>query len=183
MSYTLQTDEELFALVRDANDEQAFRALFRRYDKRLYAYCLRALGSTDDAKDAFQTIALTVFEKRAVFTDGSFAAWVFTIARNLCLKSLRQRKHNVEFTEEELGNHNDEPQHSDDFLLRAALRDSIGKLSEEFREVLEMRYFDELSYDEIAQILGIGESLAKIRVFRAKKQLQSMLSPLLSELQ
>jgi RNA polymerase sigma-70 factor (ECF subfamily) len=183
MSYTLQTDEELFALVRDNNDEHAFRALFRRYDKRLYAYCLRALGSTDDAKDAFQTIALTVFEKRAAFSGGSFAAWVFTIARNLCLKAIRQRKHNVEITEDVLSSQENELQHSDDFLLRDALRESISKLSEEFREVLALRYFDELSYDQIATILGIGESLAKIRVFRAKKQLQTMLSPLLSELQ
>ena len=61
MPYTLLTDEELFAMVRDQNDEQAFRALFKRYDKRVYAYCLRALGSHDDAQDVFQTIQLTVY--------------------------------------------------------------------------------------------------------------------------
>lgn len=74
MTYTLLSDEELFGLVRDQADEQAFRTLFRRYDKRLYAYCLRALGTHDEAQDMFQTIALTVFDKRASFSDGSFAA-------------------------------------------------------------------------------------------------------------
>jgi len=183
VSYTLFSDEELFARVRDASDEQAFRTLFKRYDKRLYAYCYRALGSSDDAKDAFQTISLTVFEKRASFSEGSVAAWIFTIARNLCLKTLRQRKHTVEVDEQAMASEDNEPQHTDDFMLRQALRESIAKLTDEFREILELRYFDELSYGEIATILGIGESLAKIRVFRAKKQLQIMLSPILSELQ
>jgi DNA-directed RNA polymerase specialized sigma24 family protein len=72
--HALMTDEELFALVRDKNDEQAFRSLFKRYDKRLYAYCLRALGSHEEAQDMFQTISMTVYDKRTSFVDGSFAA-------------------------------------------------------------------------------------------------------------
>jgi RNA polymerase sigma-70 factor, ECF subfamily len=181
MTYELMTDEEVFALVRDENDEQAYRALYRRYNKRIYAYCLRALGNKDDAQDVFQTIAMTVYDKRKSFIGGSFAAWVFTITRNMCLKALRNRKHETEFLEE--AHEPDEREsHSQDFLLKEHLERAIGQIGEEFREALELRYFDDLSYEDIAETLGITVSLAKVRVFRAKKQITKILSPILEEL-
>lgn len=182
MTYTLLSDEDLFAHVRDGNDEQAFRTLFRRYDKRIYAYCLRALGSHEEAQDMFQTVALTVFDKRKSFIDGSFAAWLFTIARNHCLKALRNRKFTMEITDDTLPPEEDETRSGGDFLLKQALREAIDKLPEEFREALEMKYFDDLPYEDIAQLLGITVSLAKVRVFRAKKLLQQTMSPILDEL-
>lgn len=181
MTYTLLSDEELFALVRDRDDEQAYRTLYRRYDKRLYSYCLRAMGNPDDAQDVFQTICLTVFDKRRSFIDGSFAAWMFTITRNMCLKALRSRKHNVEFNEELVAPVEDSA-HSQDFLLKKALRTAIADLPEEFKEALELRYFDDLSYEDIALALSITVSLAKVRVFRAKKLVTQKLSPILDEL-
>lgn len=182
MTYTLLSDEELFAHVRDRNDEQAFRALFRRYDKRLYAYCFRALGGHEEAQDMFQTISLIVFEKRRSFSDGSFAAWVFTIARNSCLKGLRQRKHTTEITDENYVEDDDTSHTKEDFLLREALMKAVEKLPDEFREALELKYFDDLGYDDIALALGISVSLAKVRVFRAKKLLQTRLSSILNEI-
>jgi len=181
MTYTLLTDEELFALVRDGNDEQAYRTLFKRYDKRVYAYCLRALGSHDDAQDMFQTISLTVFDKRASFSDGSFAAWLFTIARNFCLKALRGRKHTTELTDDILPIEEDESR-SQDFLLRQALHKAIGGLPQEFREALELKYFEDLPYEDIAKALDITVSLAKVRVFRAKKLIQQSMSTIIDEL-
>ena len=91
MTYELLSDEDVFALVRDQNDEQAYRALYRRYDKRIYAYCLRALGNPEDARDVFQTISMTIYDKRESFSDGSFAAWLFTITRNLVFNESRRR--------------------------------------------------------------------------------------------
>ncbi|MCX6140534.1 MAG: RNA polymerase sigma factor [Candidatus Kapabacteria bacterium] len=181
MTYTLLSDEELFALVRDGNDEQAYRALFKRYDKRVYAYCLRALGSHDDAQDMFQTISMTVFDKRQSFSDGSFAAWLFTIARNFCLKALRGRKHTTELTDETMPVEEEETR-SEDFLLRQALHKAIGALPDEFRSALEMKYFDDLAYEDIAKALDITVSLAKVRVFRAKKLIQQSMSTIIDEL-
>ncbi len=182
MTYELLSDEELFALVRDENDEQAYRALYRRYDKRIYSYCLRALGNPEDARDVFQTISMTIYDKRQSFIDGSFAAWLFTITRNMCLKTLRNLKHTSEFVED-LHEPDQVESHSQDFLLRAELRKAINSLPEEFKEALELRYFDDLSYEEIADTLKITVSLAKVRVFRAKKQITKLLTPILDELQ
>ena len=182
MTYELLSDEDVFALVRDQNDEQAYRALYRRYDKRIYAYCLRALGNPEDARDVFQTIYMTIYDKRESFSYWSFAAWLFTITRNMCLKTLRNRKQTTEFIEE-MHEPEERESHSQDFLLREQLQKAINQLPTEFKEALELRYFDDLSYEEIAETLEISVSLAKVRVFRAKKQITKILSPILDELQ
>lgn len=183
ITHTLLSDEELFQLVRENNDEQAFRTIYRRYDKKLYSYCLRIIGDAENARDVFQVIITTVFVKRASFSSGSFAAWIFTIARNACLKFVRDRKHNVEYAEESHGSYEEEEQHSNDFLLTKALRTAVKQLNDDYREALELKFYYDLSYDEIAETLNIGKSLAKIRVFRAKKILQEIMSPIIRELQ
>jgi RNA polymerase sigma-70 factor (ECF subfamily) len=107
---------------------------------------------------------------------------MFTIARNFCLKALRNRKHTAEVNDDTMPPEEDRSYTGDDFLLRDALRQAIASLPEEFREPLEMKYFDDLGYEEIAETLGITVSLAKVRVFRAKKLLQTRLNPILNEL-
>ena len=181
MTFELLSDEEVFAAVREKNDELAFKTLYRRYDKRVYSYCLRALGNQDDAQDVFQTVAMTIYDKRHSFVEGSFAAWLFTITRNYCLKAIRNRKANTELNEE-IHTPDSIDSHSADFLLKDALQTAINTLPEEFREALELRYFDDLSYEDIALTLNITVSLAKVRVFRAKKLLTTHLSPILDEL-
>ena len=181
MTFELLSDEEIFAAVREKNDEHAFKTLYRRYDKRIYSYCLRALGNQDDAQDVFQTVAMTIYDKRHSFVEGSFAAWLFTITRNYCLKAIRNRKTSTELNEE-IHTPDLIDSHSADFLLKDALQTAINTLPEDFREALELRYFDDLSYEDIALTLNITVSLAKVRVFRAKKLLTTHLSPILDEL-
>ena len=181
MTYELLSDEEVFALVRDKNDENAYKVLFRRFDKRIYAYCLRALSNADDAQDVFQSIFMIVYEKRKSFKDGSFPAWLFTIARNMCLKTLRNRKPTNEFIED-IHSADEPDSHSKDFLLKEELHKAIKMLAPEFRDALELRYFDDLSYEDIAATLDIKLSLAKVRVFRAKQQITNLMSPILDEL-
>jgi RNA polymerase sigma-70 factor (ECF subfamily) len=181
--YTDQSDEELFLLVQK-QDEEAFRALYRRYSKRLYAYCLRVVGRRDIAEDAFQTIAMIIYEKRDSFTGGSFASWLFTIARHTCIKASQRQQHTAAMTT--VLEDNDvlpaENAHSPDIFMNEALQKAIVKLQPDFREALELRYMNELSYDEIAAALGISLSLAKVRVFRAKQMLQELMRPYIDEL-
>lgn len=175
-----KTDEELFALVRQHN-EPAFRMLYRRYDRRLFAYCLRALGDRKAAEDVFQTIVTTVYEKRELFVGGNFPGWLFTIARNYCLKfKQRQQFHeDIDSVGHALSDEADKT--GDDPLLKEALQAAIQSLATDFREAIEMRYFDDLSYEQIAQASGISVALAKVRVFRAKKILQAQLLPYIKE--
>lgn len=184
------SDEDLFTKIRNERSEAAFNTLYKRYDKRLYAYCLRATGSHDAAKDAFQAVMSVVFEKRESFTGGSYAAWLFTIARHHVMKvSKRQQRDTIQHKpiDEELNDTLPEmggtinEQH--DFLLQQALDRAIAQLPEDLREAFELKQYDGLHHEEIAETLGITVSLAKVRVFRAKQLLRQTLAPFIKELQ
>lgn len=184
------SDEQLFQEVRERGSESAFNTLYKRYDKRLYAYCLRATASHEAAKDAFQAVMSTVFEKREQFTGGSYAAWLFTIARHHVMKvSKRQQRdlvQNKEIDEEfdALTPSDDGNAHeARDFLLQESLDRAIGQLPEDLREAFELKFYDGLQHEEIAELLKISLSLAKVRVFRAKQQLRELLTPIFKELQ
>jgi RNA polymerase sigma factor (sigma-70 family) len=178
---TEQTDEELFAMVRESAHEQAFRTLYRRYDKRLFAYCLRAMATRESAEDVFQSVMALVFEKRQSFTGGSFAAWIFTIARNQTLNHKQKQRITTDIDDIAYTMIDENDKTGEDILLADALRQAIAALPEDYREALELKHFDGFPYEEIAQMLNISLSLAKVRVFRAKKMLHEALSPYLRE--
>lgn len=179
--YTTQSNEELFALFKEKKDERAFDTLYDRYNKRLYAYCFTIVRDREAAEDIFQTVMANVFQKRESFTGGNFEAWLFTIARNLCLKANRSKKTvvPVEDIDNVLVDTSDAP--DKDVFLSEALTAAIDSLPEEFSQPIMLRYFGDFSYDEIADTIGISLSLVKVRLFRAKKLLASKLHTLLVE--
>ncbi len=182
--YALHTDEELFELVKE-NDERSFSTLYKRYSKRVYAYCLRVIGTRTAADDVFQSVFTAVYEKRSSFVGGNFASWIFTIARNFSIKASKKQKaalvnySSIDDYTDYLPDESDRT--GDDIIVKQALRKAIAELGEDFREALELRYYEGLSYEEIAVTLNIGLSLAKVRVFRAKQQLQKIMAPYIHE--
>ena len=183
--YPLLSDEELFELVKQ-HDDKAFRVLYKRYDKRLFAYCTKvASGERKVAEDLFQMTMTAVYEKRESFLGGSFVAWLFTIARNFSIK-VTQRANYQRNTIVSLDNYTETIADSNDrtdgdIFMKDALKNAIASLSHDFREALELRYYEGFSYEQISDALSITVSLAKVRVFRAKQQLQQILSPYLKE--
>lgn len=180
-TYAGQSNEELFALFKQHNNEQAFDELYNRYNKRLYAYCLAIVKDREVAEDMFQTVMTNVFQRRESFTGGNFEAWIFTIARNLCLKANRNKKSTTPIEEmtDILPDTSDAMEK--DVFLSEALNAALGSLPDEFAQPLLMRYFGEFSYEEIAEKTGVSLSLVKVRLFRAKKLLASKLHNLIAE--
>lgn len=169
-------DEELFARIRDKSDNAAFNTLYERFRRRLFAYCLRALEDRATAQDAFQTIVMTIVEKKQSFIGGNFMAWLMTIARNEVLQTKRKRKPTVDI--EPLAEELSADTTEGDVTERDIVRQAMSALPEDFREVIELRYIDDLSYEQMADILQISLSLVKVRLFRAKKILATRLAGL-----
>ncbi len=178
--YSDQSDEELFELVKDS-DDKAFRTLYRRYDKRVFGYCYRALGDRGTAEDLFQTIIMKVFEKRESFEGGHFAGWLFTITRNQTIKELKKRKPTTDIDEVAYCLNDTSDMTGEDVYMKEILGSAIASLAEEFRRPLIMKYVEGHAYDTIAERLNCSVSLAKVRVFRAKKMLRKQMSPYLHE--
>jgi len=157
---------------------EAFHILYQHYSPKVYRFCLRMLGNREKAEDAFQEVFTKVFENARTFRGENFGAWLFTIARHICLNAIRLEKPYQNVEENSL--------HysyvvSDDIGMRDFVQKAIMQLPVSLREALILREYEEYSYEEIAKILGIGLSLAKIRVHRARLLLKKLLEPIAKE--
>ncbi len=179
--YRSLSDEELFELLRGNNDLSAFAVLYERYSRNVYTYCLKMLGNKMEAEDLYQDIFLRMYDYRHSFRGGNFANWLFTIARTQCLNQIRQRKHTVDETILEEMRFAVSPTWEDSLLLREQIDQALQQLPESFREVIILRFYQDLSFAEIAERLGISVSLAKVRNFRALQMLRKLLAPILKE--
>lgn len=159
---------------------EAFHILYNNYSPKVYRFCLRMLTDPELAKDAFQETFIKVYENRSSFRGNNFAAWLFTIARNTCLNYIRSKKEQETF--DEVYHDTGSNENVIDPALKMQIDKAIQTLPVPMREALILREYEDFSYQEIADALGIDLSLAKVRVHRARLILRKLLKPLVEEL-
>lgn len=171
-------DTEAFNLFLEGNDE-AFRALYDAYERQLYMYVVRLLGSKSDAEDIFQDVWTRMFRLRGERkTVKKFAGLLFTVARNLSFNAIRDRKLlpslSIEDTPEitlALSSRDVDDTELRDMLERALLQVPIAQ-----REAFILREYFGYSYEEVAGITGTPMVTAKTRAWRARERLRKMIS-------
>ncbi|MES2767047.1 MAG: RNA polymerase sigma factor [Bacteroidota bacterium] len=161
-----------------AGSAEAFHLLYGKYQQSVYRFCLRMIGDEAAAKDAFQETFLKVYEHRAEFKGNNFSAWLFTISRHVCLNSLRSLKRFDTFSEEI---HTEEIAERGDLGMQMYIQRALALLPIPLREAIILREYEGYSYQEIADIVGVDLSLAKVRVHRARIILRRLLAPLVKE--
>ncbi|MFN0215280.1 MAG: RNA polymerase sigma factor [Saprospiraceae bacterium] len=170
-TYTDYTDEALMQAIAQRN-ESAFAVLYDRYGPRMYRFFFRMLWR-DGAKaaDFTQEIFLKIIEKPHLFnTERNFRTWLYTLATNLCKNEYR-RASRPEISWDEASFWDDSlPEKLDKELFEQHLRLSIDKLSETQRQCFVLRYQEELSVAEIAQIIDCPEGTVKSRLHHALRQ-------------
>lgn len=161
-------------------DEFAFVALYDRYKGAIYAYCARMLLDRDAAQDLLQETFARAYEHRdRLLNTTSFKAWLFTIARNQCLNALRRRGREIPLAPDAP----EPPAQGTPFshLLRseqtALVQRTLAALSPEYREVVVLREYQNLSYDEIAAVTRTTVSSVKSRLFKARRKIGVLLAP------
>jgi len=173
-----QSDETLAIQSRDG-DVKAFELLARRFENRLYSYALRMTGDRHEAADQAQEVLLRVHQSLDRYDPKrKFAYWLFGIASHVCRDWLRRRGRRPEMPfesppEQVASERTDE-------LVEAAeerdrVRDAVTKLAPKYREVIVLHYLEELSYDEVADVLGITSAAARRRALRARDMLRESL--------
>lgn len=176
------TDEELMALVQVENLD-AFDEIVARYQDGLFRFLRSYLGSTAQAEDLLQETFLKVYTQRERYRNqGNFKAWLYRIARNLCIDHRRaqgRRPVGHWIAEEDLspdGIENfdkaiDEGDDARDYVftreLEEKMQEALAMLSRREREAFLLRRVEEMSYEEISQTLDCTLSAAKMRVKRA----------------
>lgn len=157
----------------------AFDFLYGIYSKKVYRFCARMLEDQDLAKDAFQETFIKIYEHRNSFNGTNFESWLFATARNTCINYIRRRKNNQSIDEVEIGF---QPRKHLGIGIKEHIEEKLKLLPIALKEAFVLRDMEDLAYEQIAQILEIDLSLAKVRVHRARLKLKELLQPLLKEI-
>ncbi len=154
---------------------EAFTKIYLRYRERVYGYALRVLANEEDAEDLFQEVFYRVYTRAQTFEqEKSLGGWIFTIAHNLCMNKVRDRKPQETIEDLTLSV---EP--NDDFGedWKTVIAQAMAQLPLEYREALVLREYEGLSYAEITEVLQTSVPAVKSRIYRAKERLRDLLAP------
>ncbi|MEO1496326.1 MAG: sigma-70 family RNA polymerase sigma factor [Planctomycetota bacterium] len=172
-----------------AGDSAAYGDLVRRYQDRLRGSLLRVTGSAEEAEDVAQEAFVQAHLKLNTFQRSArFYTWLYRIAFNLAVSKSRKWRPRLSLTVvEEAGG--PEPAASGESpeapLVEdersALLHDAIKQLADDHRQVLVLREFEDMDYQQISEVLEVPIGTVRSRLFRARAQLRDLLSPLLGE--
>src|SRR5690349_2517084 len=145
----------------------ALEQLYHSHQPQLFALCCRLLERAEDAEDAVQATFVRAFRALPRFRgQSSIRTWLYRIATNEALSMLRRRREGADWQEESHGS----PDGTGGVVERLAVRAALGRLTPEHRTILVLRLWEELSYEEIATVLGISLPAVKMRLKRAREQ-------------
>jgi RNA polymerase sigma-70 factor (ECF subfamily) len=160
-----------------AGDADAFAPLVGRYQGPLFTVALRMVGDREDARDLTQGVFLKAFEKLSTFDPSyRFFSWLYRIAINECL-NFRSRRKPQEALGEELAAGETPELYARAEELSRGIEEALMKLPIEYRVVLVLRHFVDLSYDELSEVLLIPERTVKSRLYTARQLLGALLQP------
>ncbi len=186
-------DYMLLRKALDNNDQQAYAELMSLYRDSIYYMLVRMVKNKDDAED----LTLMTFGKAFRYLDKytpkyAFSTWLYRIALNNSIDFLRMKNNMPQYFEEDLYTSSTTSiiDQSEDNLQRnpeeeiidkqrlQLLRAAVSELPERYRRVIELRYYEDLAYEEIAERLGLTLSNVKIQIMRAKQMLSELMKPM-----
>ena len=181
-----QRDYKLIQEALSNNDQQAYAELMEYYRESLYLMMLKMVNNPYDAEDLTIEAFGKAFRNLSQYKNTSaFSTWLFRIAANNCIDFLRKKRLNLVMLDQTYENEDGEVSSfelSDDDLNpeeklcdkedKEGIRNVISKLKPHYRELVELRYFEELSYEEIATKLEMPLGTIKAKLFRARNMLQ-----------
>lgn len=165
-------------------DQTAFTSLLNQYWSEVYHFMLKQTGNETDAEDiTIETFSKAFSSIESYDSKFAFNTWLITIAKNTHIDLIRKRRnlHFVDITDEEQQYNNiiDDSETIEDELIREQnleiFKNYIRLLKPHYQEVIELRFFQELSYNEIASILNEPLNNVKIKIMRAKKLLAEII--------
>lgn len=180
--YIILSDAQLVVLALDG-DSVAFETLFKRYREEIYSLCMgRTSGNKEDTNDLVQETFVKVYLNLAKYDPKyTFGQWIYTIARNTFLDYVRRRRDNLSIeslvsapslaptSDDEPDQHIINEQHS------VQIERCMAALPDKYRQMAEMRFVRELSYEEIASQMSLPIGTVKTQIHRARERLCKMI--------
>jgi RNA polymerase sigma-70 factor, ECF subfamily len=167
-------------------DRSAFVTLYERHKRYVYLFCVKMLGDRESAGDVTQGVFLKLLERHQQLADPSkFKSWLLMIARNDCITQMKHTKTTVsaeEYEEDVIGIADSQDSSLETEQRLQTVNLAIQKLQPAYKEVIILREYQNLSYKQIADVIGQAESTVRFRLFAARRQLYETLKPLLGSL-
>lgn len=183
--------EQELALIRavQRGDQEAFAKILATYEKQVYNLCLRMTANHEDAADLTQEAFIKVWRGVGNYKfESSFSTWIYRLTSNVCIDFLRSKKRRptISLTQEEEQDGAAElevpdaaPLPEEQLLQREHQREiaaAMAQLDEEFRMILTLRVLDDLSYEQIAEVMDLKVGTVKSRLARARTKLKNILT-------
>lgn len=190
----MEVFEKRLLKMAEKGDRQAFAELVELYKDKVYSLAYRMLGNSQDAEDIAQETFMRVYANLHRFDDQyKISTWIYRIANNLCIDLIRKRKvrrNQFSFDAEITGTdgldlydtiHDDDPSPEQQLItseLQNKVKDAILSLSPKYRTIMILKYIEDLSLQEISDIVGLPVATVKTRVHRGREALRKKLRSL-----
>jgi RNA polymerase sigma-70 factor (ECF subfamily) len=186
------SDEELITEFQQNNTIEAFEILVRRYKNPLTNFVYRFVGDYEACSDIVQETMIKFYRSKDSYKSiAKFSTWIYTIAGNLARTEYQKRRRRDIFSINSFGEEKENYEIPDetyrpDIITDSGIKDKIIqdallKVSAAYREAVILRDIQELSYEEIAEIMGITVGTVKSRINRGRAQLQKLLKYIYKE--
>jgi RNA polymerase sigma factor (sigma-70 family) len=175
-------DNELIVMYKKNSDTKYIGELYERYTHLIYGVCLKYLKNRDESKDAVMQIFENLFVDLKKHDIDSFKTWIYSVAKNYCLMTLRKGKTEAKMkdaikdNEEFFMESSDNLHHNNKELIYENLERGIEKLKYEQQECIKLMYLQDKSYKEVAQITGYSLKEVKSNIQNGKRNLKNYLS-------
>lgn len=175
-------DKDIITLFEDPdNREKAFKLLMVKYQERLYWHIRRMVHIHEDADDIIQNVFLKVWKNLDSFRgDSKLYTWLYRIATNESLSFINQRKKNnslsIDHEDFDLGNQLKADQYFDGDEITVRLLEAIESLPDKQKTVFNLRYYDEMKYEEMSGILETSVGALKASYHHAVKKIERMMT-------
>ena len=184
-----QRDCKLIQEALEHNNQQAYAELMECYRESLYLMMLKMVNNPYDAEDLTIEAFGKAFRNLSQYTNtNAFSTWLFRIAANNCIDFLRKKRVNLVMLDQSYENEDgdaiklevtDTTLNPEEKLCdkeyKESMRKVVAKLKPHYRELIELRYFEELSYEEISERMQMPLGTIKAKLFRAKDMLQTIM--------
>ncbi|MFQ5771497.1 MAG: RNA polymerase sigma factor [bacterium] len=172
------TEPKDSALVKEclAGNTKAFEFIIDRYQKPIFNVALRMVNDYEDAQDVTQAVFVKAFEKLDTFKPKfKFFSWIYRMVINESINFINQKKQVDKLDRAFLSKAKTPEQNYLDIELREKIQKALMDLPIDYRVVIILRHFEELSYNEMSYILKIPEKTVKSRLFTARQNLRNIL--------
>jgi RNA polymerase sigma factor (sigma-70 family) len=180
MAVVIQDSELLIEFRNPSTKERAFTTIIKKYQEKLYWHIRRMVIDHDDANDVLQNMFIRVWNGLENFRENSqLYTWMYRIATNECLTFLEQQKKksaiSLSDVESGLTNQIKADKHFDASRLEWKLQLAMQQLPEKQRVVFNLRYYDEMPYEEMSKVLETSEGALKASYHHAVKKIEDFI--------